>query len=229
MLIVNGTAVATEVEEGSPWSPLRQPVFRALWVATLISNVGTWMQSTAAAWLMTTIAPDPIMVSLVQTAVSLPVFLLVLPAGALADVIDRRKLILCTQGWMLFAAAVLGTLTVLGYTTPWVLLLLTLLLGFGMALNAPAWQSIVPDLVEKSQIPSAVALNSANFNVARSIGPALGGVVIGAAGFGAAFLINAATYVAVLAVLLCWRRPRQSGDARGEQVLEAMRKGFQFV
>ena len=212
-----------------PWSPLRRPVFRALWMATLISNIGTWMQSTAAAWLMASIAPDALMVSMVQTAVSLPIFLLALPAGALADTFDRRRLILFTQCWMLSSAALLGILTVMDWTTPWVLLLLTLLLGLGTALNAPAWQAMVPELVEPPQIPSAVALNSANFNIARSVGPALSGVVIGAAGFGAAFLINAATYVGVICVLLMWHSPRRPVNPQGRQVLGSIRDGFEFV
>lgn len=212
-----------------PWSPFRYPAFRAIWLATLISNIGTWMQSTAAAWLMASIAPDALMVSMVQTAVSLPMFLLALPAGALADAFDRRRLILFTQCWMLSSAALLGMFTVMGWTTPWVLLLLTLLLGLGTALNAPAWQAMVPELVDLQQIPSAVALNSANFNVARSVGPALGGLVIGAAGFGAAFLINAATYVGVIGVLLTWRSPLQPASHRGSRVLDSIGDGFQFV
>ncbi len=221
--------VRPQIPGTGAWSPLGRPVFRALWLATLISNIGTWMQSTAAAWLMASIAPNPLMVSMVQTAVSLPIFILALPAGALADAFDRRRLILCTQCWMLASAALLGTLTVMGWTTPWVLLLLTVLLGLGTALNAPAWQATVPELVEPQQIPAAVALNSANFNVARSVGPALSGVVIGAAGFGVAFLINAATYVGVIGVLLSWRSDRRSVHSRDRQVLGSIRDGFQFV
>lgn len=189
------------------WSPLRQKVFRWLWAASVISNVGTWMQSTATAWLMTTLAPSAIMVSLVQTASTFPIFLLALPAGALADAMDRRRLILFTQVWMLLSAVVLAVLTLTGHTTPWVLLTLTLLLALGMALNAPAWQTVIPDMVHPSEIAAAVALNSAGFNLARFIGPSIGGLVVGLSGAGAAYLCNAVSYLGVIAVLLTWKSP----------------------
>jgi MFS family permease len=213
----------------SAWGPLMQPVFRALWTASVASNIGTWMQNTAAAWLMTSIAPSPVMVALVQTATSLPIFLLALPAGALADVIDRRRLILFTQMWMLLAAALLGVLTLAGCTTPWVLLTLTLLLGIGSALNAPAWQAIVPELVTRQQLPAAVSLNSAGFNMARAVGPALGGLVVGWAGAGTAFLINAASFLAVVGVLYLWQRPPRESTLPAERILGAMRTGMRYV
>ena len=127
----------------SAWSPLRSSVFRALWIASVVSNVGTWMQNVAAAWLMTLLTPSPLMVALVQAATSLPVFFVALPAGALADVVDRRRLLLFTQGWMLLAATALGVLTILELVDPWILLGLTFALGLGAAMNAPAWQAIV--------------------------------------------------------------------------------------
>src|SRR5256885_1609913 len=122
----------------SVWSPLRNPLFRTLWLATVVSNIGTWMHNVAAAWLMTSLAPSPTMVALVQAATSLPVFLVGLPAGALADIVDRRQLLLWTQGWMLVTAAALGVVTLVGGTTPWVLLTLSFALGWGAALKAPA-------------------------------------------------------------------------------------------
>src|SRR5256886_9618015 len=134
----------------SPWSPLRQRVFRALWIASVASNVGTWMQNVGAAWLMTSPAPSPTMVALVQAATSLPVFLVALPAGAIADLVDRRRLLLLTQGWMLLAAGGLGALTLMGATTPWLLLTLTFALGLGAAMNAPAWQAIITELITGS-------------------------------------------------------------------------------
>jgi MFS family permease len=213
----------------SAWGPLMQPVFRALWIASVASNIGTWMQNTAASWLMTSIAPSPVMVALVQTATSLPIFLLALPAGALADVIDRRRLILFTQMWMLLAAALLGVLTLTGHTTPWVLLTLTLLLGMGSALNAPAWQAIIPELVTRQQLPAAVSLNSAGFNMARAVGPALGGLAVGWAGAGTAFLINAASFLAVLGVLYLWQRPPRESTLPAERILGAMRTGMRYV
>lgn len=217
-----------ETAVGSAWSPLGQRVFRAIWIAGLVSNIGTWMQSTATAWLMVTIAPSPVMVSLVQTATSLPIFLFALPAGALADVVDRRRLILFTQCWMFCAAFALAGLTWAGMVTPWVLLGLTLLLSLGMALNAPAWQAIVPELVQRSEIPAAVALNSAGFNAARFIGPALGGLVVGALGAEAAFLCNAASYLGVIAVLFIWKRD-PSGPEHSERFFGAMRTGIRFT
>ena len=128
----------------STWAPLRQPLFRALWIAAVASNIGTWMQNVGAAWLMTSLAPSPTMVALVQAATTLPVFLIGLPAGAVADVVDRRRLLLVTQGWMLCVAALLGALTLLHAITPWSLLLLTFALGLGAAMNAPAWQRSFP-------------------------------------------------------------------------------------
>ncbi|MCU0586674.1 MAG: MFS transporter [Syntrophobacteraceae bacterium] len=212
----------------SAWSPLGQRIFRSIWIAGLVSNIGTWMQSTATAWLMVTIAPSPLMVSLVQTATSLPIFLLALPAGALADAVDRRRLILFTQCWMFCAAFALGALTWAGRVTPGVLLWLTLFLSLGMALNAPAWQAIVPELVDRSQIPAAVALNSAGFNVARFIGPALGGLVVGSMGAAAAFWCNAASYAGVIAVLFIWDRTSTARD-HPESLLAAMRTGIRFA
>jgi MFS family permease len=188
----------------SAWSPLRQPLFRALWLAAVTSNIGTWMQSTGAVWLMTSLTPSPLMVALVQTATSLPFFLLALPAGALADVVDRRRLLLGTQGWMLTAAALLGLLTLVGTTTPWTLLALTFLLGLGTAVNTPGWQAITPDLVPRPELPAAVALGGVAVNLARAVGPALGGLIVAAAGAGAVFLLNAASFVGVMIVLYRW-------------------------
>jgi MFS family permease len=147
------------------------------------------MQNVGAAWLMTALTPSPVLVALVQAATSLPVFLVGLPAGALADVADRRRLLLWTQGWMLAAAAALGLLALAGAITPRGLLLLTFALGVGTALNAPAWQAIVPELVPQADLLAAVALNSVGFNIARAVGPALGGIVVALAG--AVFLLNA--------------------------------------
>src|SRR5262245_24203529 len=138
-------ATARATARGSAWSPLGRPVFRALWLASCASNVGTWMHDASAAWLMTSLAPFPLMVSLMQTATSLPFFLLALPAGALADIVDRRRLLIGTQAWMAVAATVLGVATVGHFTGPWVLLSLTFCIGLGNALNAPAWQATTPE------------------------------------------------------------------------------------
>ena len=175
----------------SAWSPLRQPLFRALWIASVASNIGTWMHETGAGWLMTSLTSSPLMVTLMQTAMTLPVLLLALPAGALADVVDRRRMLLLTQAWMLIAAAVLGVLTLFEVTTPWVLLILTFVLGAGAAMNAPAWQATPPELVSRSELPAAVGLTGMGLNLARAVGPALGGSVIAVAGPSAVFLLNA--------------------------------------
>ena len=213
----------------STWSPLRQSVFRALWIATIASNVGTWMQDVGAAWLMTSLSNSPLMVALVESATTLPMFMLALPAGALADILDRRRLLLITQGWMMFAAAALGMLTYLGITTPWLLLTLTFLLGFGAAMNAPAWQAIVPELVQYRDLHSAVALNSIGFNISRALGPALGGLIISAAGVYPTFLLNAVTFLGVMVVLYRWERTPSESALPSERLFGAMKAGVRYV
>jgi predicted MFS family arabinose efflux permease len=185
--------------------PLHEPLFRSLWIAAVVSYTGTWMQNVGAGWLMTSLTMSPLMVGLVQAASSIAVFLVVLPAGAIADVVDRRKLLLLTQLWMVLAAASLGVLTIAGLVTPTLLLLFTFLMGFGAVLNDPAWQAITPEVVSRENFAAGIALNSAGFNVARAIGPALGGLVIYAAGSGIAFLLNAASFFGVIYFLYRWK------------------------
>jgi MFS family permease len=213
----------------SAWAPLRHPVYRGLWVAALVSNVGTWMHEAAGAWLMTTLAPSPLLVALMQTAASLPFFLLAFPAGALADVADRRRLLLVSQTWMLAAAATLGVLTLAGKVTPDVLLGLTFALGLGAAMTAPAWQAITPELVSRDDLPEAVALGGVAFNLARAVGPALGGLTTASVGPGVVFLLNAASFLAVLVVLARWRRVPVQPFEVPEDVLGAMRAGARYV
>lgn len=223
-------SVSTRTAAGAPaWRPLHAPLFRALWIASVASNVGSAMQDVGAAWLMTTLWPSPLLVALIQTASSLPLLLLALPAGALADVVDRRRLLLFTQAWMLAAAGTLGALTLAGLTTPLSLLGLTFTLGLGAALNAPAWQAITPELVPRAELPEAVALGSAGFNLARAVGPALGGLVVAAAGPGAAFLLNAASFVGVMIVIRGWRREPRESLSPAERVWGAMRAGARYV
>jgi len=190
----------------SAWGPLREPVFRSLWIAAVVSYTGTWMQNVGAGWLMTQLTTSPLMVSLVQGASAIPVFLVVLPAGALADMVDRRRLLLFTQGWMVVAAAALGGLTLWHVVSPWTLLVFTFFLGLGAVMNDPAWQAITPEVVSTPRHASAVALNSAGFNVARATGPALGGIVVAAAGSGWSFLLNAASFFGVIVFLCRWKR-----------------------
>jgi MFS family permease len=213
----------------SSLAPLRVALFRALWIASVASYVGTWMQDVGAAWLMTSLTTSPVLIASLQAAMTLPVFLLALPAGALADVVDRRRLLLVTQGWMLLTAAVLGLLTVSGFSTASILLAATFSLGLGTALNAPAWQAIIPELVPREQLGSALALNGAGINLARAAGPALGGLLIAAAGPGATFLLNAASFLGVLIVLARWRRPPRHSLLPTERILGAMRTGLRYV
>jgi predicted MFS family arabinose efflux permease len=213
----------------APWEPLELPLFRALWLATMASNIGTWVHEVGAAWLMTTLTTSPPMVAAVQAATSLPMFLLALPAGALADLVDRRKLLIATQTWMLCSAAGLGALTLLDRVTPWTLLLFTFAMGLGSALNSPSWQASVSELVGPERLPAAVALNSVGFNVARALGPALGGLLIATIGPGANFVLNAFSFLGVLVVLLRWRQRTDDDDLPSERLLGALRTGARYV
>src|SRR6266702_5251790 len=207
---------------GSAWAPMHEPLFRSLWFAAVISYTGTWMQNVGAGWLMTQLTMDPFKVGLVQAATTLPVFLVILPAGALADMVDRRRFLLITQAWMVAAAGLLGVFTLLGYVTPWLLLLFTFILGLGAVMNDPAWQALTPDIVCRENHAPAVALNSVGFNVARAVGPALGGLVIAATSSGIAFLMNAASFFGVIFFLYRWRRPHFENTGGG-RVFESMR------
>ncbi len=213
---------------GSAWDPLHEPLFRSLWFAAVISYTGTWMQNVGAGWLMTQLTLSPFMVGLVQAATTLPVFFVILPAGALADMVDRRRLLLITQGWMVAAASLLGIFTLLGLVTPWLLLVFTFLLGLGAVMNDPAWQAITPEIVCRENHAPAVALNSVGFNVARAIGPALGGLVIAATSSGVAFLLNAASFFGVIIFLYRWKRPSFE-HPQTVRMAESLRAGFRYV
>jgi MFS family permease len=222
---------AASPPRSSTWTPLLYTWFRWLWIASVVSNIGTWMQNVGAAWLMTELAPSALLVALVQTATNLPVFLLGVPAGAAGDLFNRRKLLLVTQGLMLAAAAVLGVMTLTGSTGPWTLLWLTFALGLGATMNGPTWQAIMPDLVPQAELPGAIALNSVGFNLARAVGPALGGAVVAAIGAGAAFILNALSVVGVMIVLYLWRRDTDQQPSRlsTESVGAAMWAGMRYV
>ena len=212
----------------SPWAPLGESLFRSLWIASVISYTGTWMQNVGAGWLMTQMTMNPLMVGLVQAAAVLPVFLVILPAGALADLVDRRRFLLLTQGWMVLASATLGIMTLTSCVGPWVLLLFTFLLGLGAVMNDPAWQAITPELVPAEQHASAVALNSAGFNVARAVGPALGGLIVAAVGCGSTFLLNAFSFLGVILFLYRWKRPIEPRP-QTQRVWSAIGDGFFYV
>lgn len=213
----------------SAWAPLRRPLFRALWIATVVSNIGTWMHEVGASWLMTSLAPSPLMVALVQAATSLPMVFLALPAGALADVVDRRRYLIVTQLWMLVTAALLGTCTWIGMTNAWLLLGFTFALGCGAAMTMPAWAAIAPDLVPREELQAAVTLNGLGMNVARAIGPALAGLIVAAFGPATVFLLNAVSFLGVLAVLFRWRRIPRESTLPAERLFGAMRAGLRYA
>lgn len=214
----------------SAWSPLRKPLFRDRWIASIVSNIGGWMEDTAGAWLMTSLTPSPLLVALMQTAASLPVLFLGLPAGATADIFDRRRLLLFWQFWMLIAALILSALVFAGQITPWSLLTLTFLINLGAAMAAPAWQAIVPELVPRSDLMAAVALNSAGFNIARAVGPAIAGLILVAANAGVVFLIDALSFVGVIIVLYRWQRqPFFKSALPAERVLGSVRAGMRYI
>jgi len=213
----------------STWRPLQLPLFLALRIASLTSNIGTWMHEAGAAWLMTLLTPSPVMVALMQTATTLPIFVRALPAGALADGVDRRRMLMLAQTWMFVAAAALGVLAVANVMTPWLLLSLTFVLSAGAALNAPAWQATVSALVPRADLPSAVALTGMGLNLARAVGPVLGGIVVAAVGAWAVFLLNAVSFASVIAVLYAWRPPKSNKSVPSEPVLNSIRAGIHYA
>jgi MFS family permease len=209
--------------------PLRVPIFRRFWLSSMASNFGGLIQTVAAAWMMTSLSGDPQMVGLVQTAATLPMMLISVPAGALADIYERRNIMLVAQIVMLLAAAALTLLTATGMTTPLVLLAATFLIGGGTALYSPSWQASITDQVPRDLLEPAASLNRVGFNVARSVGPAAGGFIIAAAGVAAAFAINAASYLAMIVTLLSWKRPLKERLLPPEGVAQAIAAGVRFV
>ncbi|MGY3609441.1 MULTISPECIES: MFS transporter [unclassified Bradyrhizobium] len=196
-----------------PWNAFRHTAFTVVWIATVVSNVGTWMYNAASGWLMTGLDADPLSVSLVQVATSLPMFLFALPAGALADIVDKRRFLIVTEIVIALVAAASAVLVWLGLINPPVLLLFTFLLGVGAAFTAPAWQSVVPSLVPRQDLAAAVASNGVGVNISRAIGPALGGVIIGGLGIAAPFWLNALSNFGVIGALWWWRPSTSGGHA----------------
>jgi len=210
-------------------APLRHPAFRMLWLANLVSNIGLFVQNTAAGWLMTSLDPSPIMVSLVQAASMLPVFLLALPAGALADIMDRRVFLIAAQLWMASMAGLLCLLSGFDMLGAWGLVALTFALGAGLAMTFPAWAATTPELVPRSDLVGAIALNGIGFNITRAIGPAIGGLTIAWFGMGAAFALNAACLMVMVVALFAWKRPATSSRMPREHFFSAVRAGTRFV
>jgi MFS family permease len=233
------TTLKTDQLETEPklhgFEPLRVPLFRDLWLASIVSNLGGWMQDTAGTWLMTVLTPSPLLIALMQTAASLPVVVLGLLAGATADIFDRRRLLIFWQAWMLTAVAILSVLTFFDIISPWILLILTFLLNIGTAMNSPAWQAIVPEVIPRAQLPDAISLNSAGFNLARALGPALGGLAIAlfaraTTGAASVFLLNSLSFVGVILVLYRWQRnPIFKSALPAERIQGSMRAGIRYI
>ncbi len=219
---------ASDTESNSPWAPLSTPIFRAFWIASFVSNLGTWMHEIGAGWLMTELDASPQMVSAVRTAMATPIVLLAIPAGVLADRSDRRRLLLVTQMLMLLATATLATLTASGLVTSWLLLALTFAIGLGLTLHVPTWQASVPELVPRTQLSRAIALGSISFNLARAAGPAAAGVLVALTGSWIAFSFNALSFAGVIAVLIFWKRDR-SESSRGLSYRKSMYQGLRYV
>jgi MFS family permease len=209
--------------------PLRNATFRVLWLANVVAWLGTWLQNTGAGWLMTSLAPQPFIVAMVQAATIMPVFLLALPGGALADIVDRRVFLITAQLWTILAAAALAILTLSHAVTAFWLLAFTFAIGIGSALTAPAWSAIVPELVPREDLVQAIALNGIGYNLTRAIGPALAGFLILLGGTSLAFSLYAVSIIAVLAALFTWHRGRRFTGLPREHLLSAMRAGVRFV
>jgi MFS family permease len=222
--------MTTQRSAGSAWAPFRHEAFAALWGAQFISNIGSWMQTVGAQWIMLALTGSAAYVALIQTAASLPIVLFAVLAGAIGDLVDRRRFLLITQTFMLLAATALGFLTIAGLLSPWLLLALIFTVGTGQALTSPTWQTLQPELVDVSERPQAISLGAVNQNLARAVGPAIGGIILAATSAGTVFLINAATFLAVLGVLVWWRESARPANAMPrEHVGEAVRAGARYV
>jgi MFS family permease len=216
----------------SVWGPFASRAFFWLWLANTVSALGTWIQNAASAWIMTDLAPSPIMVSLVQAAAQLPTLLLALPAGALADLMDRKRHLIVTNMLMLAASALLGILAALGGVDATILLSLTAVLAVGAALNSPAWAASVPQTVPRRSLTQALVLNSIGFNIARAIGPAIGGLILSVAGATVAFAANAASFAFVAlitGVLMTFPSRQASPGVPPEPFRSAMRIGLAYA
>lgn len=213
----------------SPLAPFRNETYRLIWAASLISNFGGLVQSVGAAWMMASISPSANMVALVQASTSLPIMLFSVAAGALADNFDRRRLMLSAQCFMLVVSIALTLCAWQGLITPWLLLTFTFLIGCGTALNNPAWQASVGDMVPREDLPAAVSLNSMGFNITRSVGPAIGGVIVAAGGAAAAFAANALSYFALLYALFRWKPNVPRSALPREDLGRAISAGLRYV
>lgn len=213
----------------SSWQPLQQPVFRMLWIATVVSNIGSWMSDVGINWTMLSLSADPLAIALVQAASSLPMFLFALPSGVMADIVDRRRYLIFSQIWMFIAAAGLTLLSLFGLVTPMILLAAIFLLSTGAAMSSPPFQAIVPDLVSKAELSPAIALNSLGINISRAIGPALGGLILSFAGPWMVFALNALSVLGVMWVLWRWKPAASVQRLPPEHFFSAVRAGLRYV
>ncbi len=209
--------------------PLRHTVFRSLWIANVVTALGMWMQNTGAGWLMTSLSPDPVSVSLVQAATIIPTFLLALPAGALADTLDRRRFLIGAQIWTMLAAVMLAGMTYWQVIDATGLIALTFAIGMGSAMYQPAWGATVPEVVPRADLVQAIALNGIGFNIARALGPALGGVFVLFGGPALAFILFAASFAVSITTLVLWRRTAARSTLPREHLLGAMKSGLRFA
>ncbi len=222
-------ATPVAVADTSPWAPIKRPVFRMLWSTWLAANICMWMSDVAAAWMMTSMTTTPLWVALVQTSATLPVFLLGLPSGALADILDRRRYFIATQFWIAGVATLLCIAVVSGVMSPPLLLALTFANGVGLAMRWPVFAAIVPELVPRAQLPAALALNGVSMNASRIIGPLVAGALIASAGTEYVFVLNAVLSVISGFVIMRWRREHTPSPLGRERLVSAMRVGLQFV
>ncbi|WP_044237930.1 MFS transporter [Chondromyces apiculatus] len=213
----------------SAWSPLRQPVFRALWLGALASNLGLWIQNAAGSWDMTSLSSAPLHVALLQTASSFPVFLVGLPAAAFGDIFDRRRLLIGFATWMAFISAILAALSFTNSLTPESLLALTFALGLGAALSAPLWQALLPTLVDRAEVAPAITLGGVAINIARGLGPAIGGIGIALAGSAPVYAFNALAFGAVIFQVVRWKQERPRPSLPPERVVGAIIAGLRFA
>lgn len=224
---------STEVQRAyrrSTWAPLRNPLVRALWLGTLASNLGTWVHDMCASWMMTGLRPQPVMQSLIQVAITAPMFVLALPAGALADLFDRRRFLIVTQSFMLVVAALMAAIALSGHMTAGRLVAGTACLAIGTALNSPAWHSLLPTLVARPNLPAAITVNGLALSLGRALGPAVAGLLLTYAQPGWGFALNAASFTGVLITLLWWRpKPPRPSGVRAERFLSALRVGLAHV
>lgn len=211
------------------WEPLKLPVFRTFWLASLGSNIGTWINGTASGWVMTDLSPSPVMVSLVQAAGSLPLVMFALGAGALTDIVDRRRYLIATQLWMTLAAAALAYLAATGQLDAWNLLILTFALGAGAAMAMPALSAVLSELVPLNLLPQAISLGAVSINLSRSIGPALGGLLVAQMGAWVAYSLNAISFIGMVVMLWHWRREPDDRALPPERFFQALRAGVRYA